>query len=139
MVRRCVLGVLCMLLASGGLAVTEAPASTATPGALQVTGPITTGNGVPVIFAHTSFNLAQVGYRQTEFFLSGTASAFAPVGPLTVDGRWTVRPSSHAPFTTRIVVDRPTARRFNGTVVVEWLNVSGAPTPAPTGSRCTTS
>lgn len=38
---------------------------------------------------------------------------------------WRVQPASTAPFTTRIVVYRPTsAKRFNGTVVVEWLNVS---------------
>jgi hypothetical protein len=130
-VRRRVFAALCLLLVSVGLPMAEAATGSATAGTIRVTGPITTGNGVPVIFAHTSYDLAQVGYRQTEFFLSGTATAYAPAGPLTVDGRWKVRPSSHAPFTTRIVVDRPTARRFNGTVVVEWLNVSGGVDASP--------
>ena len=41
------------------------------------------------------------------------------------DGRWTVTPTSQAPYTTRIIVHRPTdPRKFNGTVFVEWLNVS---------------
>jgi hypothetical protein len=35
-------------------------------------------------------------------------------------------PGSTAPYTTRIIVRRPIdPHRFNGTVVVEWLNVSG--------------
>ena len=36
-----------------------------------------------------------------------------------------MRPTGTAPYTTRIFVERPASpRRFNGTVVVEWLNVS---------------
>ena len=35
-------------------------------------------------------------------------------------------PGATAPYTTRAVVYRPTdARAFNGTVIVEWMNVSG--------------
>jgi Alpha/beta hydrolase domain len=42
------------------------------------------------------------------------------------DGRWRVSPSGTADYTTRIVVLTPADRsRFNGTVLVEWLNVSG--------------
>ena len=37
-----------------------------------------------------------------------------------------------SPYTTRIAVDRPIdPRKFNGTVVVEWLNVSGGLDDAP--------
>ena len=97
-----------------------------------VTGPITGGNGVPVVFAHTTFDLATVGYTQSEFFLAGTADAYSPTAPLTADGKWTVAPSSQAAYKTRIVVDRPVvARHFNGTVVVEWLNVTGGADAAP--------
>ncbi len=40
--------------------------------------------------------------------------------------RWKVTTASSAPYKTRIVVYRPIdPRRFDGTVVVEWLNVSG--------------
>jgi hypothetical protein len=93
---------------------------------------VTGGNGVPVLFGHTAFDLASVGYTQSEFFISGTATAFAPTTELTADGRWSVAPSAEAPYTTRIVVDRPTQpRHFNGTVVVEWLNVSGGVDASP--------
>jgi hypothetical protein len=89
-----------------------------------VTGPVTGGNGAPVV-STTRFDLAQVGYTQSEFFLSGTATAYAPTTPLTSDGKWTVGSSTQASYTTRAVVYRPSdARRFNGAVIVEWLNVS---------------
>ena len=65
------------------------------------------------------------GYLEEEFFVEGTASSFAPTGPLSTDGRWTVQPSASAPFRTRVIVRRPrSAEAFNGTVLVEWLNVS---------------
>jgi hypothetical protein len=107
------------------------PAHAATSGAASpaVSGPVA---GAPVLFGHTAFDLGTVGYTQSEFFLSGTANAFAPTTALTTDGRWTVTPSAHAPFTTRIVVNRPAdRRRFNGSVVVEWLNVSGGVDASP--------
>jgi hypothetical protein len=98
----------------------------------SVVGPVTGGKGAAVLVG-TSFPLGQVGYKQSEFFLSGTATAYKPVRPLDSDGRWSVavaRPK--ATYTTRIVVDRPKdARRFNGTVVVEWLNVSAGIDVAP--------
>ncbi|BBX47323.1 alpha/beta hydrolase domain-containing protein [Mycobacterium cookii] len=73
-----------------------------------------------------AFDMADVGYAAEEFFVSGTASSYSPVTELGPDGRWTVTPSDTADFTTRIVVLTPADRaRFNGTVLVEWLNVSG--------------
>ena len=73
-----------------------------------------------------AFDIADVGYGAEEFFISGTASSYSPATELGPDGRWTVTPSDAADFTTRIVVLTPTDRsRFNGTVLVEWLNVSG--------------
>ena len=50
---------------------------------------------------------------------------------MTSDGLWTVAPgtdppSDPAPYKTRDVVYRPIdPKKFNGTVIVEWLNVSG--------------
>lgn len=89
-----------------------------------VTGPVTGGNGA-VVLEGTSFGLSSVGYTQSEFFLSGTAASYVPAAPLGSDGNWQVTPASTAPYTTRIVVDRPAnPARFNGTVIVEWLNVS---------------
>ena len=70
-------------------------------------------------------NLAQHGYVEQEFFASGTAHAFratsapvrrqvdhrpAPRRPPTAPGSWSAGPRTRA--------------RFNGTVVVEWLNES---------------
>lgn len=92
-----------------------------------VTGPITGGTtGIP--FSSMPAGMAeQYGYAEEEFFLAGSARSFVPDGELGADGRWTVTPSgTTAPFQTRMLVRRPTdPAKFNGTVVVEWLNVSG--------------
>jgi hypothetical protein len=97
---------------------------TSPAGAAVTITPATGGNGVPVAIT-TAFDLGSVGYQQSEFVLSGTANAYSPVGTMGSDGRWTVQPTSQAPFTTRVIVHRPADRKkFNGTVFVEWLNVS---------------
>jgi len=98
------------------------PATAATPVVTAATG----GGGVAVLPGFTSFDPAVVGYERSEVFLSGTASAYEPTSPMGADGRYAVAPTSTAPYVTRAVVMRPIdPRRFNGTVVVEWLNVSG--------------
>ena len=74
----------------------------------------------------TVFDLGLVGYQQSEVFVTGTANAYAPTAPLTADGKWKVAPIAPQPYKTRAVVYRPVdPARFNGTVFVEWLNVSG--------------
>ena len=92
-----------------------------------VTGPITGGaTGVP--FSSMPMGMAeQYGYTEQEFFIAGSARSFVPSGELGADGHWTVAPSgTTAPYETRVLVRRPTdPAKFNGTVVVEWLNVSG--------------
>jgi hypothetical protein len=99
------------------------PGSAAAP---TVSGPISGGLGVISPANLNGFDLGQVGYQQSEYLLQGTATAYTPTAPLTSDGKWTVAPGATAPYTTRAVVYRPTdARAFNGTVIVEWLNVSG--------------
>ncbi|MFI9761277.1 alpha/beta hydrolase domain-containing protein [Streptomyces sp. NPDC051963] len=96
-----------------------------------VTGPVTGGNGA-VVLAGTAFDLGSVRYTQSEFFLSGNAESYVPEAPLDSDGRWQVTPASTASYTTRVVVNRPAdPARFNGTVVVEWLNVTGGVDAAP--------
>ena len=73
-----------------------------------------------------AYDPAVLGYRAEEFFVSGTASSYVPTADCGPDGRWSVVPSDEAEYTTRIVVLRPTDDAvFNGTVIVEWLNVSG--------------
>src|SRR6476619_8458091 len=57
--------------------------------------------------------------------MSGTAASFTKAGEWGVDGRWALAPSNAAPFKVRMLVRRPKdASRFNGIVVVEWLNVT---------------
>jgi Alpha/beta hydrolase domain len=74
----------------------------------------------------SGFDLVPLGFTTEEFFISGTASSYKLSGVPTPDGRWNAMPAESAPYATRIVVVRPTAPgKFNGTVVVEWLNVSG--------------
>ena len=69
---------------------------------------------------------------QEEYFISGTATAYTSASSLTSDGKWTVTPASTAAYKTRILVYRPMKRsKFKGTVVVEWLNVSGGLDAAP--------
>jgi hypothetical protein len=64
------------------------------------------------------------GYVEQEFFASGTATAFRGNAE-PADGRWSAEPSTSAPYETRILVRRPAdPHRFNGTVVVEWMNVT---------------
>lgn len=90
-----------------------------------VTGPVTAGKGI-VLPGTTTFDLASVAYEQHEYFISGTATGYTSAGSLTGDGRWRVTAASTAPYTTRMVVYRPTdPAKFNGTVIVEWLNVTG--------------
>ena len=89
--------------------------------AATVQGPIA---GTPVLIS-TFFPLAPLGYEQAEYFVSGTANAYSNVNALNSDGQWQVEPTTQAQYTTRVVVIRPSdPALFNGTVMVEWLNVS---------------
>ena len=86
---------------------------------------VTAVDGRPALLLG-AFDIGSVGYAAREFFVSGTASSYAPTGEIGPDGDWAVTPSGTADYTTRIVVLTPADRtRFNGTVLVEWLNVSG--------------
>jgi hypothetical protein len=114
------------------MGVPGAGATAVRPGAI-VTGPHPTGsatfNGT---LDGTNFDLSGVGYERSLYFLSGTAHSYVPVTPLTTDGKWSVTTGASAPYTTRIAVYRPIdPAKFNGTVVVEWLNVSGGADDSP--------
>jgi Alpha/beta hydrolase domain len=121
-----IVGVVVLLVVGSGsnVAAVGVGRSAGGPSAAVVTGPVTGGTGKPNLVS-TSFDLASLGYSANEYFLSGTATAYSSSTPLSADGRWSVHPASTAPYTTRLVVYRPSnPKRFNGTVVVEWLNVS---------------
>jgi hypothetical protein len=64
--------------------------------------------------------LAADGYVEREYFVEGTATRY------NANGTTTATPvSTGHPFKTRVLVRRPAShRRFNGTVIVEWFNVS---------------
>ncbi len=90
-----------------------------------MSGPIEGGKyGMP--FNPMPTRLAdQYGYEEHEYFISGTATAYQAVGDWTADGKWSIAPTTTAPYVTRLLVRRPTdPSKFNGTVVVEWLNVT---------------
>jgi hypothetical protein len=81
--------------------------------------------GAPSLMS-VAFDLGTVGYRTEERLATGTARSYDLVGTRSPDGRWSARPLDLAEFTTRIVVHRPSVpSAANGTVVVEWLNVTG--------------
>jgi Alpha/beta hydrolase domain len=115
--------ILATLLLLTGVAAAQVPSP-------QIEGPITAPGSV--FLQSTSIDLASVGYTQEEFFLSGTAHAYTSSGPLGTDGKWSVTPADSGDYKTRIVVNRPASgKKFNGTVVVEWLNVSGGVEAGP--------
>jgi hypothetical protein len=65
------------------------------------------------------------GYVEEEYFLEGEATAYQPEGEQGEDGRWSVTEAGTAPYQTRIIVRRPEdPDDFDGTVFVEWLNVT---------------
>jgi hypothetical protein len=86
-----------------------------------VSGPITTGNGVSLL----SPDVSSLGYVKEEYFIEGEATAYKPTRKLTSNGKWRVKDTKTAPYKTRMVVWKPAdAAAFNGTVFLEWLNVS---------------
>lgn len=118
--------VLLASLVAVGLAVTvgsrvgAAPVPTPT-----VTGPVRVS--VPIgdpshdyPYSSTVDDLAKYAYAEEEFFVEGTANRYTT--PAMATG--TIVAGGH-PYKTRVLVRRPTASaRFNGTVVVEWINVT---------------
>ena len=105
--------------------------TSATGPAALVSGPVTGGKGIFLLSA-TPVNLAAAGYAESEYFASGTAQSYVAAGPLGKDGHWKVKPKATASYRTRMVVRAPTdPSKFNGTVLVEWLNVSAGLDAAP--------
>lgn len=68
-------------------------------------------------------DLKSRGYVEEEYFIEGTANQYR--GSSAAPTETTVIGSSGHPYRTRMIVRRPaSAARFNGTVVVEWNNVT---------------
>ncbi len=94
--------------------------------AAVVSAPVRPGAAAYLIAGAWGRSLETAGSTQREYFASGTAYSYRATGPESNAGTWKVVPAASASYRTRIVVRTPTdPARFNGTVVVEWLNVSG--------------
>lgn len=92
---------------------------------------LTAVRGKPLLMLG-AYDLGQLGYQVEEYFLSGMATSYRLPGPATADGKWDAIADAIQPYATRLVVVRPSdPAKFNGTVLVEWLNVTaGQDTPA---------
>ena len=114
----------CLLL--GTISACSHTSSSAPSGpAADLSEELTAGGG-PFIGESSPANLDAAGYVQHEYVAAGTAVSYRATEPLTADGRWSFAEDGSAPYRTRILVRRPSdVSRFSGTVVVEWLNVSG--------------
>ena len=103
-----------------------AHAAAASPSVSAAVGVPTPGAGAP---SGTTFDLGQVGYTESEFFVAGNASSYHNVDgqPFASNGLWTIEPDATPTpaFKTRIQVYRPAnPAHFSGVVIVEWLNVT---------------
>lgn len=91
----------------------------------SVTRPAVAGSHGGPFGATAPADLAANKYTESEFFIAGTAHAYEKDGAWDVDGAWKTKVAKPADYRVRMLVHRPTdARRFNGVVVVEWLNVT---------------
>jgi hypothetical protein len=120
--------VVAILLVSTGCAGAAAAAAGSThavtfESAATFSRPPRTGHIIEPISA-VPLVLAANGYVQQEFFASGTATAFSAKSTPS-NGKWSITPTTRARYATRILVRRPSdPAKFNGTVLVEWMNVS---------------
>lgn len=92
----------------------------------ELSGPLTGGDGIMIGTATAGPSLEDMGWVEDEYAATGTATSYRSDGELPTDGTFELVEDATADYATRIVVRRPAeAEDFNGTVVVEWLNVSG--------------
>jgi hypothetical protein len=110
--RRLLVVVVCVATAVAGVGLGTGHATPPSVSNPVVEGPI----GQTGLWGHPwndqFFEVGSIGYSEEEYFVSGTAKTY------------TATPTA-APYKTRILVYRPTdPRRFNGTTIVEWDNVT---------------
>ncbi len=93
------------------------------------------GDGILVASLQPGPDLQAAGYVEAEYRAEGTAGAYELADgsdTFPEDGEMTLAPTGEADYATRITVRRPTEPDdFNGTVVVEWYNVSGGLDASP--------
>lgn len=96
------------------LAPTSLPQPSATLTAVSVPGTTPLGD--------SAVNLGPSGYTEREFYANGLANRYrgalstATANATVVDGNW--------PYRTRVLVRAPDRKHFNGTLLVEWTNVT---------------
>ena len=72
--------------------------------------------------AAAAVDLTAAGYTEREFYADGTANRYrgaipgATANATVIDGNW--------PYRTRVLVRAPKPGHFNGTLIVEWTNVT---------------
>jgi hypothetical protein len=102
----------------------------------EVLGPVEAPNPP---WGHPGSSATEAGYTVEEYQLDGTAVAYEPDPDATLgpDGRWRTCVAGAAGYRTRILVVRPQdPARFNGTVLLNWQNVSaGVESQAPRGGE----
>ena len=77
-------------------------------------------------FSASTIDYDKYGYKQAEYFIEGGATNFSVTGGAAADGKFVLGEKSRAAFKSRVLVRLPKdTSKFNGTVIVEWLNVSG--------------
>jgi len=107
------------------VAVAASRSGAAAVAAPTVTGPVKTPVAIgdpshDYPYSSTIDDLAKYSYVEEEYFTEGTANRYTT--PAMATG--TLVDSGH-PYKTRVMVRRPSAAaKFNGTVVVEWINVT---------------
>jgi hypothetical protein len=90
-----------------------------------VRGPLTEGAQAGPFIAMPPELAERYGYDEREYVLEGDATSYTVDGEQGQDGRWSVTEGDTAPYVTRLLVRTPSdPEAFDGTVFVEWLNVS---------------
>ncbi len=104
---------------SGMPTLTEIPAGSGTHGYPYNAVPQT-----PTVAGAPFYNLSALGYVENEYLMSGGATEYSESSPWGSDGDWGVSVAQRdVPYTTNLIVRYPTnPAKFNGTVVIEWLN-----------------
>ena len=123
----------CLRGAATALVAVAAKAALAAVPTPSVTGPIPSDLSASPrnhTFFATDLDLKARGYVEEEFFFSGVANTYDATFSGGIGARPTASPTANVvtsgnPYTTRMVVRRPAnPGRFNGVVVVEWMNAT---------------
>lgn len=92
-------------------------------------GPSRISGGDGPFLAGATNTALPAGWTEDEFLLEGSATSYA--GSRSADGHFDLTPALSLGYRTRVLTRTPSAEEFNGTVLVEWLNVSGGFDAAP--------